>query len=95
MTIDDFTIWLIGGLGTVFLSGTGYLYKTTAERITVLEDKSQAIIDEVKVRQLVDDKLAAISVKTDDIKDDIREIKIQLGKIIDAQTSFPKSYQKR
>lgn len=66
----------------VLISIIGFFMKNLYSRLDTLESRSRAAIDEMKVRQIIEDKLAILAVQTSDIKEDVKEIKAKIDYII-------------
>ena len=58
------------------VGGATYFMKSLFERINTLEKEIPKKVEEVEVRQLLDDKI-------EPIREDIQELKITMGKIYD------------
>ena len=78
---EAFLVWAIEvliGLVVIILGGT---MKVLYNKLNNLELRLVQAVDEPKVRQILEDKLALLASQTLDIKEDIREIKQKLDDI--------------
>lgn len=78
---EAFLVWAIEvliGLVVIILGGT---MKVLYNKLNNLESRLVQAVDEPKVRQILEDKLALLASQTLDIKEDIREIKQKLDDI--------------
>lgn len=79
--LEILTPIIFGAIASVL----GFFIKSLYARLESLEGRSREAIDEMKVRQIIEDKLAILSIQTSDIKEDVREIKIKIDKLLDAK----------
>lgn len=79
--MDAFLLWFLEILIGIIVVVLGGCMKTLFNKLNSLEARLVQAVDEPKVRQILEDKLALLSSQNTDIKEDIREIKQKLDEI--------------
>lgn len=89
---EAFLTWAIEILIGVVVIIMGGIMKALYSKLNNLESRLTQAVDEPKVRQILEDKLALLASQTLDIKEDIREIKQKLDDIFNQNKKDPRSH---